>query len=279
MKKYFFVSDIHSCYDALLEALEENGFDINNQEHVLCVLGDVFDRGHDTIEVYEFLKSIPDDRLILIKGNHEILYEEVLELRFPDKADFTNGTVRTFCTISGIDEQYLDPNYWYIHNLFSEEHVNISKQVVHYWDKVKEIVESSEITQWIKSKKWVNYFETSNYIFVHSWIPVQEELKFNRVIVEIGPREDWRNATQFEWNDATWGCPYKKAKLGWNVTNKTIVCGHWRTSAFFKFFRHEKRDEYDCPIFKSKKYKLIGLDACTIKSDKVNVLVLNEDEL
>jgi hypothetical protein len=33
------------------------------------------------------------------------------------------------------------------------------------------------------------------------------------------------------------------------------------------------------PIYKSNKYDIIGLDACTVLSHKVNILVLNEDEL
>ena len=117
---------------------------------------------------------------------------------------------------------------------------------------------------------------------MHSWIPcaTQSPKYFYDNLEEIGYREDWRNATQTEWSDATWGCPWKKAKEGFNKTDKTIVCGHWHTSDFFNnLTKQKKKDIYDCPIFKSKKYKLIGLDACTAGSHKVNIFVLNEDEL
>ena len=149
-----------------------------------------------------------------------------------------------------------------------------------YWKQIKETVAMSDITKWLKSKSWVNYLETPKYICVHSWIPVKEEVRFGGAYVEeIGPRDDWRNATSYEWDDATWGNPWKKALKGWNNTGKTIMCGHWHTSDFFNHLTKQKKNQYECPIFKSKRYKLIGLDACTVVSNKVNVLVLNEDEL
>ena len=38
-KKIFAVSDIHGNYHALINALEEAGFDENNDSHLLVVLG------------------------------------------------------------------------------------------------------------------------------------------------------------------------------------------------------------------------------------------------
>ena len=57
MKKYFICSDIHSDYNALMNAIKENGFDINNDNHILVVAGDIFDRGEDSVKVYEYLKN------------------------------------------------------------------------------------------------------------------------------------------------------------------------------------------------------------------------------
>ena len=82
-KKYFLISDIHSFYGPMMKALENAGFNPTNKSHILCVLGDVFDRGPETLKVYNFLKQLSSDQLILIRGNHEDLYEELLEKRFP----------------------------------------------------------------------------------------------------------------------------------------------------------------------------------------------------
>ena len=76
-----------------------------------------------------------------------------------------------------------------------------------------------------------------------------------------------------------WGCPWKKAKEKLNQTGKTIICGHWHTSDFFNNLTKQKKNKYNCPLFISKRYKLIGLDACTAASGKINVLVLEEGEL
>ena len=45
MKKYFVVSDIHGCYDELIKALNEVGFDETNPSHYLIDCGDFYDRG------------------------------------------------------------------------------------------------------------------------------------------------------------------------------------------------------------------------------------------
>lgn len=287
MKKYFFISDIHSFYTAMIESLHKAGYDENNQDHILVVLGDIFDRGTETLEVYNFLKNLPKERRILIRGNHEWLYKALLVSEFPGDHDFHNGTVRTMCTIAGEDENKLNRKYWY-----RKEHEE-GKQFGGYastmprriWLDVRSKVLASEITDFLISDDWINYLETEHYIFVHSWIPtairpymLDGEI-YEGYYVEYGYREDWRNATQQEWDDATWGCPWSKAKKGWNKTGKTIVCGHWHTSDFFNNLTKQRKDEDDCPLFKSKRYKLIGLDACTVVTDKVNVLVLNEDEL
>ena len=281
MKKYFIVSDIHSFYTPFIIELVDNersGFDINNPNHILVVLGDVFDRGFETIELYNFLMKIPKERRIMIRGNHEQLYIELLSKEFPDGYDFSNGTVRTFCQIAGYDEKMLDRKYWYVKSIVEGRKINVPQMIQSTWLRIRSAVKQSEITEWIKSDEWVNYFELKDYICVHSWIPTQQRLVDNYYVEEIGYRDDWRNATQTEWNDATWGCPWSKAFSGWNKTGKTIVCGHWHTSDFFNHLggKHKKHGVYDCPIFKSKKYKVIAIDACTVGSNKTNILVVEE---
>ena len=54
MMKYFAVSDCHGFYSNLMFALKNAGFDINNPEHILIVCGDLFDRGEQPKEIFEF---------------------------------------------------------------------------------------------------------------------------------------------------------------------------------------------------------------------------------
>ena len=67
MKKYFVSSDIHILTPCIKE-LNKTGFDLNNEEHILIICGDLFDRGSESIKLYEFIKSLPKERRILIRG-------------------------------------------------------------------------------------------------------------------------------------------------------------------------------------------------------------------
>ena len=145
-----------------------------------------------------------------------------------------------------------------------------------------------EIEKWILSDEWLDYYETKKYIFTHAFIPLNiDNSSYSKHMYNVDVRflsydENWRESSQKEFENSTWGCPWKMAKEGLNKTGKTIVCGHWHTSDFFNNLKSLKikYNVYDKnPIFKSKKYKIIGLDACTVATNKVNVLVLNENEL
>ena len=262
MKKYFITSDTHSFYNELMKEIYKKGFDLNNEEHVLVLCGDLFDRGPDSLKMYEFIRLLPKDRRILIRGNHEYLFIDLLRKDIPDYYDHTNGTVQTLNDLT--NNRYAN---WY--DLVLDKKIN-------------------EIKKWFLSDEWIDYYETNKYIFAHAFIPLNidpNSLSKHMYRVDVGFlsfKENWREASPKEFENATWGCPWKLAKAGLNKTGKTIVSGHWHTSDFFNNLKNLK-EKYDVqknnPIFVSKKYKLIGLDACTAATKKVNVLVLNEDEL
>jgi serine/threonine protein phosphatase 1 len=78
--KYFLFSDVHGEYDALIASLQEAGFDALNKEHFLIGLGDYFDRGHQNLEVYNFIKKAADEgRGVFIRGNHDDMLIDFLE--------------------------------------------------------------------------------------------------------------------------------------------------------------------------------------------------------
>ena len=132
MKTYFAISDIHSFYDPMKEALDKAGYNKDNPDHILIVVGDCFDRGDQSREVYSFLRSIPEERLVLIKGNHEELLKEIVyrfkqsrELRknntdyyddpgyFSD-ADISNGTLKTIIHMTDFDKVNKKDNLSYL---------------------------------------------------------------------------------------------------------------------------------------------------------------------
>ena len=295
MKKYFVISDIHGFYSVLKKELKKVGFYINNPEHILIVCGDIFDRGKQPLQIYKFLKSLPKERRILIRGNHEYLLRDLVERTYPLFHDIHNGTYDTLCYISKQltneqfenqtfkimynDDKYNDwDNYMQLLHEREEENLKRLKKIFNN-KKVKEIL------NWIFSDEWINYYETDKYIFVHAWFPMIGNQGYRVYYKALEYDNNWRNADSEKWEEASWGCPIDYYLNGHNKTGKTIVCGHWHTSDFWNNLDYEKDlnkklSTYNCPLYKSDKFTdLIGLDACTVVSKKINVLVLNENEV
>ena len=65
-------------------------------------LGDLLDRGSQTIECLKFIESLDKDRKILIRGNHEDLLEQCLKRKEFAQYDYGNGTVATIMDLSEI---------------------------------------------------------------------------------------------------------------------------------------------------------------------------------
>ena len=245
MPKIFVCSDIHSFYTPLKKALDEKGFDPNNEDHWLVVCGDAFDRGDESEDVLHFLMSL--ERKILVKGNHDILLEECCMREFPYSHDVSNGTRRTIQDLGGAG--YGRP-----------------------------FDECCQIT-WSKLARYrgllVNYFETQNYIFVHSWIPIISQnggyCKYDK---------NWREAADDRWENAMWGNPFDMHMLDLNQTGKTIVFGHWHVSAGHKMLGH-CNDEFDGDALWEPCYAegIIGIDRCTAYTKEVNVVVLEDEFL
>ena len=284
-KKYFVTSDIHGFYDEFKNALDKARFNINDPEHILIICGDIFDRGKKPLEIYDFLKSLPKERRVLIRGNHEILLRDLVEKGYPERHDIHNGTYDTLAYISK------QPARDYFRELlFKSGKADIDKILKKreaYEHKLFHNRKLKEILKWIASDEWVNYYELDKYIFVHSFIPLKsnvdsKEVYFGGLNATEEYNPDWRNATAYEWEEAMWGCPWKKVAL--NKTGKIIVCGHWHTSDFWNNLVYE--DDYskrldlykENPIFYKSGIPLIGLDACTAATKGVNIVVINEDD-
>lgn len=250
--KFFVSSDIHSAYTPWMDALNNAGFDVNNPEHKIILCGDLFDRMDESQKVYKFAKDmLKKDKLIYIKGNHESLLVDCCKRGYPMSHDISNGTAATIYDLG-----------------YGLEFEDMCKYTL---VKVRPLFD-----------KMVNYFETQNYIFVHSWIPT---------ISKDGPpahytrgrkfewNPDWRNASQEEWDDATWGNPFDMAWNGLNKTGKIIVFGHWHCSTGWA--KSEYRSEFGSKAKFDPYYGVgfIGIDACTAYNGKVNVVVLEDEFL
>lgn len=268
--KIFACSDLHSFFTPFKKALDENGFEPNNPEHLLVVCGDVFDRGSESKEIYEFLNNLTN--VVLVKGNHEDLMEEVWERGYCQSHDQSNGTFRT------------------IVDMFSDEVDNDTHDAIKLSEKVLQPF----------FDKMVPYFETKNYVFVHGWIPCDAYgnpdkpwYQRNRLLVY---RSDWRDCNEAEWMSARWVNGIKAGYVEKNRVlepGKTIVCGHWHCSYghYWKAVRDTvaaggsifdvKASEFDeGACFEPFEAEgILAIDACTAYTGKVNVVVLEDDLL
>lgn len=237
--KYFVCSDIHGYFDQWQSALEDKGFDINNPEHKIIVCGDIFDRGRQPKQIIDFILS-NRDKFILIRGNHEDLIQSMINRNKNVYSDLQNGTVQTIVDLC--------PE-WQISEFDLKK---VAKET-----RLQEVLDMC-----------VDYFEADKYIFVHAWIPIIE----NCYLYD----SNWREAKVERWMRARWSNPIEMHRYNLYEPNKTIVCGHWHCSAFW----HEKDPEL-YPEFGAKANfepfltkDIIALDACTVYTNKVNVVVL-----
>lgn len=249
--KIFATSDIHGFYNEFKDALNRAGFEENNPNHLLIVCGDYWDKGHKPWQVMKYLLSLKN--CILIKGNHEVLMEKMFERGFTKYHDYHNGTAETASIL--IDK-------------YCEENKSIVNR--NYFDTIKPLVKSFY-------DKMVNYYETKNYIFVHSWIPYFQIPKMSGAVKSYNP--NWRIAAKYHWEkEAMWENPFKMAKDRLNQTGKTIVHGHWHNSAYWA--EKEGLPEFNKELSKfdiCEHDGCVGLDACTAFSRKVNIFVTEDD--
>lgn len=66
MKRHLIIGDIHGCYEELMQLLELANL---QADEILVSVGDIVDRGADSLKVYEFFKNRPNS--LVIMGNHE----------------------------------------------------------------------------------------------------------------------------------------------------------------------------------------------------------------
>ncbi len=239
--KYFVSGDIHGFYDEWQSALKEKGFDISNPEHKIILCGDLFDRGSQPKEIIEFVLK-HKDKVILIRGNHEDLMQQMIDRNSSDYGDLCNGTAQT------IVDLYPE---WQISEFDLKK---IAKKT-----RLQEVLDMC-----------VDYYETTHYIFVHGWIPIVE----NCYLYD----SNWRTARKERWEKARWANPVEMYRYEIYEPNKTIVCGHWHCSALWHEQNPDVYEEFgDKANFEPFITKnMIAIDACTTFSHKVNVIVLED---
>lgn len=239
--RLFVVSDIHGYCTLLTQALAEAGFDENDEDHLFVFCGDLFDRGRENRKVYDYVRQLKHK--ILIRGNHDERLAEIIRDGRANIYDLRNGVKTTL-------EEFFGPGA-------VDDDGRLS------------VGENSEMAEELLSfiGGMGDYYETEHYVFTHGWLPLQPECNVSYI------REDWRGADNAAWHYARfleWQLLYSTPA---RLPGKTIVCGH-RPTQFAHFF-DPRRDRTDSGVFYGS--GMIAIDAGTVRSGRVNVLVLEEE--
>ena len=253
MSKYFITSDVHGFFNELMVALNSKEFDVNNSDHKLIVLGDLFDRGPDNRKVYEFVKSL-GDRFIYVRGNHEDLLgdcvREIVYGREVSEHHWHNKTVDTIA-------EFTQMNINAFRGFVRWENVNQTT-----WEVMKPILD------WIDEKS-VDCYELDDNVFVHGWIPSSF-------------RENW---TKENWQRARWYNGMEMWENGFCLEDKIIWCGHWccsygwsRIRQKYKEFPPKNRREWEKSFQPFVDDGIIALDSCVSYSGFLNCVVYDEED-
>lgn len=250
--KYYVTSDIHGFYTPLRNALAKAGYFDDPEPHQLIVAGDLFDRGSEAVELQAFILDLMErDAVILIRGNHEDLFEELVtyDHGFPYEYHMSNGTYDTALQLTGFDKRRAVAD--------SLAFARAARETPYY----KTILPAM-----------VDYYETERFIITHGWIPCVEDENGRLAYLS-----DWREASRQRWRQARWINGMDAVRT---VTEKgkTIICGHWHTSYGHSRFEG-KGSEFgkDADFSPYAAEGIIALDACTAHSSVVNCVVLEDD--
>lgn len=141
MKKTYIIGDIHGCVHTLSDAWEKILKTFNKEEDIVVFLGDYFDRGKYSPNVYLFIRNLQEEfgkNIVCLKGNHEEMMYESLALN--------------------------DHYFWFINGgMKTEQQFNI--------DFDSEIIAKSELIKWLAQLPSYYYDATEKFWCVHARIP------------------------------------------------------------------------------------------------------------
>lgn len=226
------VSDIHGFYDEFVDALKESGFKPNSKDDLLVVCGDVFDRGPQNAECLHLLSNLSN--VILIRGNHEYLLLDLLSRGYYKAHDKHNGTQETVLQLA--------------------DYFNLNSKT---FDSA--CIELSQILNKNWFNKFVDYYETDKYVFVHGYIPDDKY---------------WRNGN---WPEASWSCGVTSfiSETEDRIDGKTLICGHWHCSYAHHIFERTPEFGEGANFEPYIGEHFISIDGCTALTHKVNVIKLD----
>lgn len=128
------MSDIHGQYEAYLDILEQISFENFSKRDKLYILGDVIDRGLDSIKILQHIKS-NQDKISLLMGNHELMMVESypfpkMKLLYSEKAKLwtRNGGETTYAEFSELSRNEQGEILDFLRNLPYHKIIQVNNQ-------------------------------------------------------------------------------------------------------------------------------------------------------
>lgn len=264
MKKLFIISDVHGHYQEMINALEQAGYDEDDENNLLISCGDEFDRGEQSLAVYLYLKRLSDEgKAIVLKGNHSMFMIDYLSGENLSPFNYlNNGTDETLADFLHQTKPF---ETWTVLNNIKEptygdfaDWISIAKKEINE--------EYPELLEWLETRPY--YYETENYIFTHASIQ--------------GTCENWKNPQKsiygkyFGWDACMWD---DGSFFGSEIknTDKTVVIGHFGTAHLRRMYNIKGEEPHS--ILTREDGRVIAIDATTALSKLVNVLVIENNLL
>ncbi|NIK13441.1 metallophosphoesterase [Alkalibacillus almallahensis] len=196
------ISDIHGCYEPMIDALRLVDLD-SNKNNKLILLGDYVDGGTESCKVLYYVKELEEKypkQVIILLGNHDKMFIDWYtsitdELQWLSH-DVNLLTIKSFFTSEQFEIIEDQPE------LRKGNYSEISEYLI------KEIrSHHSELLNWLSEKnKFSPFYETENQIYVHAGICEEDEVL-------------WKHATKLD--EFFWKYP---AETG--TFFKDIIAGH-----------------------------------------------------
>ena len=287
--KYFVFSDVHGDYEAMREGLAKAGYDKKNKEHQIISIGDNFGRattGGGSWSIYNYLVLDKHaNQPICIKGNHELILEDIFRKGYLNQLDNYNGEDKTIVNLYGCMD---------LSHVTTEAIKNKVDQVVELWEdrndiwcptRKKQIAsitlcdEGKQFEAWLR-RDMPMYFETKHYLFFHGWpllnyTPLMNPYYMTKEmdIDEFKDYSAWADTKQH------YKVHCKYFPYGYE---KWLVVGHYYAAAFNpatkdKDVRALRYDDFY--PYKDEMHKVIFCDQCTALSHHIEVVVIEDEPL
>ncbi|MGX5175272.1 symmetrical bis(5'-nucleosyl)-tetraphosphatase [Aliikangiella sp. IMCC44653] len=177
------IGDIQGCYQSLQKLLNKIEFCPNSDR--LWLVGDLINRGPQSLETLEFLYSIKDS-LSIVLGNHDLHFLAVAEAQLKvKKSDTFNAILQSANRQQLTDWLLQQPLFHYDKSLnFAMAHAGIAPQ----WSVQEALVFANQVSQFIQSDQRQLFFSQMYGNEPCQWYPQLSGIERLRFITNVFTR-------------------------------------------------------------------------------------------